>query len=577
MQKIVLFGNKAREKLKKGVDLIADSIKITLGPKGRNVIYGSPVGYPILTKDGVTVSRNVENKDPTEKMGLLLIRQVSQKTADDCGDGTTTAAVLAQAIFTEGLKTLSSGNNPILIKKGIDLAVIEAINYIKQHVIKDPSEEELKRVAIISANNDNSIADVVCQAIKKAGSDGVITIEDNYKDASIYIQTVEGMQLNEGLLSPYFVTDKEKMETVYKEAYILICDYEINHIQPLMKPIEMILAGEKRPLIIIANNVQGQALETLVVNRIKNGLQIVACKAPYFGENRTEQLNDLAILTGGRVVGQSSGLNFDKIELSDFGQANVLATKHHTTFTSGNGQQVDIDARIKVLQTSIENTESDYEKEKLQERLAKLTSGVAVIRVGGSTEVEQKEKKFRIEDALCASRAALEEGIVAGGGLMLLRAGKSLEKMGVVDILSEEEKIGWKIICKALQEPIKQIAFNSGIDGSEVIANILSGTSKPGLSISGANVDIDKIIPGQIIEIREVNNQKWYFIDNLNYGYDFLTNQYGDLMVLGVLDPFKVVRLTLENAASVAGALLTCECTICDDNEEDERTLKLRT
>ena len=540
MSKIVTFGSEGRQKLLKGVNLIADSIKITLGPKGRNVIYGFPIGYPILTKDGVTVSRNVDTKDPTEQMGLLLIRQVAMKTADDAGDGTTTASLLAQAIFTEGLKTLSSGNNPILIKKGIDLAVSEAINYIKKHVIQDPSEEELKRVAIISANNDSSIANVVCEAIKKAGSDGVITIEDNYKDPSTYIQTVEGMQLNEGLLSPYFVTNKEKMEAVYQDAYILICDYDINHIQPLMKSIEMIIGTEKRPLVIVANSVAGQALETLVVNRIKNGIQIVACKSPYFGENRTEQLTDLAILTGGRVVGQSSGLNFDKIELSDFGQANVVATKHHTTFTSGKGSIEDVQARIKVLQTSIEKTESDYEKEKFQERLAKLTSGVAVIKVGANTEVEQKEKKFRIEDALCASRAALEEGIVAGGGLMLLRAAKELEKMPEVGILSEEEKIGWKIICKALQEPIKQIAANAGIDGSEIIAKIM----------------LD---------------------DYVNYGYDFLNNKYGDLMTLGVIDPFKVVRLTLENAASVAGSLLTCECTIAEEPDDEDKTFKLKT
>lgn len=530
--KIITFGNEARQKLLKGVNLITDSIKITLGPRGRNVIYGFPYGYPVATKDGVTVARNVGCKDPTEEIGLKLIRQVSQKTADDCGDGTTTAAVLAQAIFTEGLKTLSTGNNPILIKKGIDLAVFEAISYIKKNVITTPSEEDLKRVAIISANNDSSIADVVCEAIKKAGSDGVITIEDNYKDASTYIQTVEGMQLNEGYLSHYFVTNKEKMEAVYKDAYILIADYEINHIQPLMKVIEMVIGVEKRPFIIVANNITGQALETLTINRIKNGIQIVACKSPYFGENRTEQLTDLAILTGGRVVGQSSGLTFDKIELSDLGQANVVATKHHTTFTAGKGSTEDVNSRIGVLQASIAKTESDYEKEKFQERLAKLTSGVAVIKVGASTEVEQKEKKFRIEDALMASRAALEEGIVAGGGLMFLRAAKTLDKMEEVQILSEEEKIGWKIICKALQEPIKQIAANAGVDGAEVIAKIM----------------LD---------------------DYVNYGYDFLANKYGDLMTLGVVDPFKVVRLTIENAASVAGMLLTTDCVITEEIEDE--------
>lgn len=540
MSKIVMFGPEGRQKLLKGINLIADSIKITLGPKGRNVVYGFPVGYPIITKDGITVARQVECKDSTEQMGLLLVRQVAQKTADDAGDGTTTASLLAQAIFTEGLKVLGGGCNPILIKKGIDLAVTEAIQYIKSHVIKDPSEEELKRVATISANNDPSIATIICDSIKKAGEDGVITIEDNYRDTSTYIHTVEGMQLNEGLLSPYFVTNQEKLEANYREAYILICDYEINHIQPLMKTIEMVLTGQ-RPLIIIANNITGQALETLVVNRIKNGLQIAACKAPYFGDNRTEQLTDLAVLTGGRVVGHSSGLTFDKITLADLGQANVTATKHYTTFTDGKGKEEDIQSRIKMIQESIERTESDYEKEKLQERLAKLTSGVAVIKIGAATEVERKEKKFRIEDALCATRAALEEGIVSGGGLCLLRASKYLEKMDGGRSLSEEEQIGWKIVCKALQEPIKQIAANAGMDGAEIIAKIM----------------LD---------------------DYHNFGYDFLNNKYGDLMNLGVIDPFKVVRLTLENSASVAGSLLTCECTIVENVEEDdERTLKLKT
>lgn len=538
MSKIVLFGDDAKKKLKTGIDLISNVIKTTLGPKGRNVMWSFHYGAPVLSKDGVSCSRQVEATDQTEQMGVLLIRQASQATADSAGDGTTTVAVLAQAIFTEGLKKISSGNNPVLIKKGIDLAVTEAIRYIQQHVLKDPPQDHLIRVATISANNDPSIADVVCQAIQKAGADGVITIEDNYKDALTYIHSVEGMQLNEGYLSPYFVTNKDKMEAIYQDAYILIADYEINHVQPLMKAIEMVIGGEKKPLIIIANNITGQALETLVMNRIKAGLPIVCCKAPYFGDNRTEQLTDLAILTGGRVVGQSSGLIFDKLELSDFGRANVIATKHHTTFTAGAGQEADVKARIGVLQSSIETTESDYEKEKLQERLAKLTSGVAVIKVGAATEVEQKEKKYRIEDALCASRAALEEGICSGGGLLLLRAAKFLQEAPnwkrneERQFLTEEEKIGWNIICRALQEPIKQIAANAGLDGSEIIAQIM------------------------------LNN-------DVNFGYDFLNNQYGDLMEMGVVDPFKVVRLTIENSASVAGSLLTCEVCINDDIEEE--------
>lgn len=537
MSKIVLFGSEAREKIKKGVDLIANSIRVTLGPRGRNVAYSFWYGDPVVTKDGITVGKQISCRDQVEEMGLKLIRQAAQKTADDGGDGTTTSALLAQSIFNEGLKVLGGGANSILIKKGIDLAVAEAVQYIQQYVIKDPSESDLMRVAIISANNDVSIASVVCEAIKKAGADGVITIEDNYKDATTYIQSVEGMQLNEGYLSPYFVTNKDKMEAVYQDAYILIADYEINHIQPLMKAIEMVIGGEKKPLIIIANNISGQALETLVMNRIKAGLPIVCCKAPYFGDNRTEQLTDLAILTGGRVVGQSSGLIFDKLELNDFGRANAIATKHHTTFTAGAGQEADVKSRIGVLQASILATESDYEKEKLQERLAKLTSGVAVIRIGAVTEVELKEKKFRTEDALMASQAALEEGTVCGGGLMLLHASNALnEKINKLN-LTEEEKIGWRIVVQALKAPIKQIATNSGISGEEIIANINAW-----------------------------NNQGEF---QINYGFDFLSGQYGDLMKLGIIDPFKVIRLTITNAASVAGTLLTTEVCICDEAEEE--------
>ena len=556
MEKIVLFGNEAREKIKKGVDLITKSISTTLGPRGRNVIYGYHYGYPICTKDGVTVARQIECTDPTEQLGLLLIRQVAQKTADDAGDGTTTASLLAQAIFTEGLKVLGTGANPILIKRGIDKAVEEAVKFIKQNSKINPTGEELLKIAIISANNESSLGSLICEAIKKAGKDGVITIEDNYKDSSTYIETIEGMQLNEGYLSPYFVTDPIKMEAVYENPYILIADYEINHIQPLMKAIELVVGKEKRPLVIIANNISGQALQTLVMNKHKGGVPLLACKAPYFGDNRSEQLNDLAILTGGVVIGASSGLKFEDIDLKDLGQVDkIISTKSYTTFTGGKGNSNDIQARIGVLQNAINKTESDYEKAKLQERLAKLTSGVAVIKVGGFTEVEVKEKKMRIEDALHASRAALEEGIVAGGGVTLLRASKYLESF---PLPNAEEGIGWKIIIQALREPIKQIALNSGMDGSEVIANILS-YREPIISLSSSS---------------DVKMTVWH---NSNYGYDFLTNQYGDLIELGIIDPTKVVRLTLENGASVAGTLLTTEVT-CVEKEEIElpRTPKNR-
>lgn len=554
--KIVHFGNEGRQKLLKGVNLISEAIKSTLGPKGRNVTYGFHYGFPIVTKDGVTVARQVESRDPIEQLGLLLIRQVAQKTADDAGDGTTTASLLAQSIFTEGLKVLGTGANPILVKKGIDLAVIKAIEYIREHVKSNPNKEDLLKIAMISANNDKIIGDIIYEAISKSGDNGVITIEDNYSGSDTYIKTIEGMQLNEGYLSPYFSTDLQKMEANYQDPYILIADYEINHIQPLMKAVELIIGQEKKPLVIIANDVKGQALATLVANKHKQGLPLLACKAPHFGDNRTEQLTDLAILTGGRVVGHSTGLKFEDIELSDFGRAdNILSSRHHTTITGGKGKKEDIDSRILVLQTFIDRSESDYEKEKLQERLAKLTSGVAVIKVGASTEVECKEKKMRVEDALHATRAAIEEGIVPGGGLMMLKASCYLKD--VPADLTEEEKIGWKIIAKALQAPIKQIALNAGLDGSEIIANIISnkvvnkGTSK---SFQSDNIS------GTVIYIP---------VGDINYGFNFLNNKYGDLIEMGVIDPFKVVRLTLENSASVAGTLLTTECVIAEEIEDE--------
>lgn len=532
MSKVTLFGNEAREKLKKGIDLIANSIKVTLGPKGRYVIHGFHYGYPIATKDGVTVARNVEALDPVEQLGLLLIRQVAQKTADDAGDGTTTASLLAQAIFTEGLKVLGTNANPILIKRGIDLAVKEALSYILKQVQEKTSKDDILKIAMISANNDPAVGEIVCEAIEKVGESGVITIEDNYSGSDTYIQTIEGMQLNEGYLSPYFVTDRNRMEATYKDAYILMADYEIGHIQALMRPIEMIIGQEKKPLIIIANNVTGTALSDLVANVIKQGLPILVCKAPYFGDNRTEQLTDLAVLTGGRVVGNSSGLKFEDMEITDFGKADtVFSTKSFTTITGGKGYAKDIDARIAVLQATIDKSESDYEREKLQERLAKLTSGVAVIKVGASSEVEVKEKKMRVEDSLCAVRSSLEEGILPGGGLMMLRASAYLKSIDMPE--TEEEKIGWRIVINALREPIKQIASNAGLDGSEIIAGVLMNET------------------------------------NINWGFNFLTNEYGDMLKMGVIDPAKVIRLTLENAASVSGMLLSCECVIAETREDE--------
>lgn len=579
MRKVVAFNNEAREKMKRGIDLIANSIKVTLGPRGRNVAYSFHYGYPVVTKDGITVARQVDAVDPIEQMGLLLIRQVSQVTADAAGDGTTTSALLAQAIFTEGLKVLGSGANPILIKKGIDRAAEEAIAFVKSHTTTNPSEADLLKIATISANNDAKIGELICDAIKQAGRDGVITIEDNYHDMTTYIQTIEGMQLSEGWLSPHLVTDPLKMEAVYDNPYILIADYDINHIQPLMKAVEMVVGEKKRPLVIVANNIGGQAIQTIVMNKHKAGVPILACKAPYFGDNRTEQLNDLAILTGGRVISPASGLTFDDLTIDDLGQCSrVLATKSYTTFTGGNGNPTDLNARIILLQSQIAKSESDYEKGKLEERLAKLTSGVAVIKVGAATEVECKEKKMRIEDALHATRAALEEGIVPGGGVMLLRAAKHIEAQ---DAYKDEEEIGRKIVIKALQEPIKTIAHNSGMDGSEVIAGILGKGQAPIIFVShGAfkEVELTDLTPGKIVRTEEPSTIK--VVDGpeaMNFGYDFLTNQYGDMLEMGVIDPTKVVRLTVENAVSVASMLLTTECVIAEEDEDEiTRTPKPR-
>ena len=523
----VTFADEARKKLKAGIDLISNSIKVTLGPKGRNVIYGFHYGFPVSTKDGVTVARQVDCVDQTEQLGLLLIRQAAQKTADDAGEGTTTVTLLAQAIFNEGLKALGTGANPILIKRAIDHYVNEIIVYLHNYVKREVSDEELLRVATISANNDSVLGGLVCDAVKKAGENGVITIEDNYLGSETYIHTIEGMQLNEGYFSPWFVTDREKAEARYQNPYILIADYEINHPVYIAKILEEVITKEHRPLVIICNQLTGHALGALVESKNRNGVPVLCCKSPYFGDNRLEQLTDLAILTGGQVASASTGLKLEDMKLSDLGQCDtIVATKYHTTFTGGKGGKDLVDARIKVIQETIDKSQSDYEKEKFGERLAKLTSGVAVIKVGAATEVDLKDKKFRIEDALCAVKAAVEEGIIVGGGVAFLRATQMLKKLVGLSI---EEDIAIRIMIRALESPIKQIAENAGLDGSEIMARIL-------------------------------------LTKEFAFGYNFLTDEEGNLFEMGILDPFKVVRLSLENAASVAGMLLTTEVII---NEEE--------
>lgn len=537
--KVVTFGSEARQKLKNGVDLIANAVKVTLGPRGKNTIYGFHYGYPVSTKDGVTVAKQVESKDQTEQLGLLLVRQVAQKTADDAGDGTTTATILAQEIFTEGLKGMQSGANPILIKRGIDKAVEEVVAFIDKVKQEVASDEDILKVASLSANNDRAIGEIINEAVRKVGKDGVITIEDNYQGPETYVEVMEGMQVNEGMISPFFLTDTSKGEAIYQNAYILIIDgdiYNLNQIKPILE--EAFKTG--RPVLLISNSIHGGVLSKLVESKMKNNVPIVCIKSPYFANFRTEQLTDIAILTGGSVIGDSTGLRLEDATIGDLGQCDsIRSTRFFTTIVGGRGSMEFIKSRIELIKTTIDKSESDYEKEKLQERLSKLTSGVAVIKVGAPSEVEQKDKKFRVEDALLATRAAIEEGIVAGGGLTLLKATTAITENG-----EEEELIGRRIIKKALRAPIKQIASNAGIDGAEIIARIIPSIE----SQSG------------------------------NFGYNFLTNKFCDLMDAGVIDPVKVVKATIVNAASVASLLLTTEVVINEEEElEVARTPKPRT
>lgn len=528
--KVITFGTEARLKLLDGVSLIANAVKSTLGPKGRNFLYGFHYGYPISTKDGVTVARQVDHKDPLAQLGLLIVRQAAQKTADDAGDGTTTASLLTQAIYEEGLKTLATGANPILIKRGIDKAVTQVLEYIDSMSI-DIGKDEMKMhdVATISANNDPVIGEIIVEAIKKVGDNGVITIEDNYLSTKTYVDTVEGMQLNEGMFSPFFCTDPTKMEAVYKNPRILLIDGEIDNIRPLEAIITKVLDVEKRPMVIICGNMLGNALQVLVSARIKNiSLPILACKAPQFGTFRTDQLLDISCLIGGVVVGAATGIDIKDVTVEALGEAeSIVATKNSTTLVGSKDNAEKVKARIAQIQSEIDKAESDYDKEKLQERLAKLTSGVAIIKIFAQTEVELKEIKARVEDSLHATRAAIEEGIVPGGGVVYLQASKQIKEEG-----TQEEIIGIRIVKKALMESIKTMANNAGLESGEIIAAILASTYK-------------------------------------NYGYNFLHDQYGDLVQMGVIDPTKVVKLALKNAASAAGQLLTTEVTCHEVVEED--------
>ena len=527
MAKDIKFDSDARDGLKRGVDALANAVKVTLGPKGRNVIISKSFGSPTVTKDGVSVAKEVELEDELENMGAQMVKEVASKTNDLAGDGTTTATVLAQSIVKEGIKNVAAGANPMDLKRGIDKAVQAIIiNLEKQAQKVGNSSEKIKQVAAISANNDNTIGDLIATAFEKVGKEGVITVEEA-KGMETYVDVVEGMQFDRGYLSPYFVTDADKMIADLENPYILLFDKKIsnlNEILPILEPV----AQSSRPLLIIAEDVDGQALATLVVNKLRGGLKIAAVKAPGFGDRRKAMLEDIAILTGGTVISEERGFSLENATLDLLGTAETITIdKDNSTIVNGNGDTEAIKARVNQIKAQIETTTSDYDKEKLQERLAKLAGGVAVLYVGAASEVEMKEKKDRVDDALHATRAAVEEGIVAGGGVALVRTKKTLEKIATENL---DETTGIQIVNKAIESPLRTIVENAGGEGSVVINKVLEG--------------------------------------NKNFGYDAKSETYVDMLEAGIIDPKKVTRVALENAASVAGMILTTECALIDIKED---------
>ena len=524
MAKQLIFNEEARKKMLSGVEQIARAVKVTLGPCGRLVMLDKKFGAPTITKDGVSVAKEVELKDPYENMGAQLVREVASKTNDVAGDGTTTATVLAYAIVREGLKSVSAGMTPIEIKRGIDKATAVAVEAIKKNSRAVKGSEDITHVATISANNDPEIGKILADAIEKVGKDGVITVEES-KNMDTTVKTVEGMQFDRGYISSYFVTDRERMEVNYNDAYILIHDKKISTMKDLLPVLEKV-AQTGKPLVIICEDMDGEALATLVLNSIRGTLKCVAVKAPGFGDRRKEMLQDIAILTGGTVISEELGLKLETTELAQLGQVkSVKIDKDNTTLVDGAGAKDAIAARVAEIKAQVEKSTSEYDKEKLKERLAKLSGGVAVINIGAITETEMKEKKFRVEDTLAATRAALEEGIVCGGGIALIEAAKALTDDAAKD-LTEEEKVGFRIVRRALEEPIRQIAENAGIDGA-------------------------------VVAEKAKNEKK-------GTGYNARTGKWVDMMEDGIIDPAKVTRSALQNAASVAGMLLTTECAITD-------------
>ena len=529
MAKQIFFEIEARNKMKKGVDTLANAVKVTLGPKGRNVVIEKKFGAPSVTKDGVTVAKEIELEDPIENMGAQMVKEVASKTADIAGDGTTTATVLAQSIISEGLKNVAAGANPMDLKRGIDKAVTAVVENLKKQSEKvGDNNNKIEQVASISANNDESIGALIAQAMTKVGKEGVITVEEA-KGTDTTVEVVEGMQFDRGYISPYFVTNSEKMEVDLQNPYILIYDKKVSTMKDILHILEKVAQGG-RPLLIISEDLEGEALATLVVNKLRGTLKVAAVKAPGFGDRRKEMLQDIAVLTKGIVISEEQGYKLENADLTYLGEAtSVTIDKDNTTIVGGKGDKKDIDARVNQIKAQIETTTSDYDKEKLQERLAKLSGGVAVLYVGAATEVEMKEKKDRVDDALHATRAAVEEGIVPGGGVAYIRAVDSLTKLKGSN---NDETTGIQIVKRALEEPLRQIVVNSGIEGSIVVQKIKEGKA--------------------------------------DYGFNARTEVYENLLAAGVIDPTKVTRIALENAASIAGMLLTTECVVSDKPEKEK-------
>ena len=524
--KQIVYSENSRQAILRGVNQLADAVKVTLGPKGRNVVLEKKFGGPTITKDGVTVAKEIELKDPLENMGAQMVREVASKTSDVAGDGTTTATILAQSIFREGVKSVAAGANPMALKRGIEKAVAVVTEEVKKLSKPVTTEDKIAQVGTISANGDTTIGDTIAQAMKKVGKDGVITVEES-KTMSTELDTVEGMQFDRGYLSPYFITDPERMEAVIEDPYILIHEKKISNMKDLLPLLEQI-ARSGKPLLVIAEEVEGEALATLVVNKLRGTLNACAVKAPGFGDRRKSMMEDIAVLTGGKAIMEETGIKLEGVRLEDLGRAKrVTIDKDNTTIVDGAGSPKAIEGRIKQLRAQIDETTSDYDREKLQERLAKLAGGVAVIKVGAATETEMKEKKARVEDALHATRAAVEEGIVPGGGVALLRAGRALATFKLVG----DEQIGVDIVRKACEEPLRQIVGNAGLEGA-------------------------------IIAEKVRNNE------NPNFGYNAQTDEYEDLVASGVIDPTKVTRTALQNAASIAALMLTTEALIAEIPEK---------